>query len=151
MNQFKVTNMIRPVVNKVTTAIDSIEFRLNDAIGAQVFPTFGRGVVAMQYIDEGQLLERCPVLPLSSEDTTLVNKTSLKQYTFIFDKEKNQDCLVMGLGELYNHSETPNVGYRLDLVTKTMEFYTLRPIAQGEQLFTDYRQDDNTIDLEEYF
>jgi len=125
-------------------------YRLN-TLTVENLPTFGRSVVASDYIDEGQCLEVNPVLPLSAEDTKLVNQTSLKFYTFVFDKDKGQDCLVMGLGELYNHSETPNVGYRLNPVARTMEFYTLRPIAKGEQLFTNYRQDDETINVEEYF
>lgn len=116
-------------------------------IGVKNFPGFGRGVVALDYINEGV----CPVLPLTTEDTAKVNETSLKQYTFVFDKEKKQDCLVMGLGELYNHSDAPNVGYRLNPICKTMEFYTLRPVAKGEQLFTDYRQDDDSIKLGDYF
>jgi len=120
-------------------------------IKVETFPVFGRGVMATEYINEGTLLETCPVLPLTTADTELVNQTSLKQYTFVFDKEKKQDCLVMGLGELYNHSDSPNVGYRLDPVARTMEFYTLRPVAKDEQLFTDYRQDDDTISMKEYF
>ena len=119
-------------------------------IKVETFPLFGRGVVAVDYINEGTLLETCPVLPLTTEDTVKVNETSLKQYTFVFDKEKKQDCLVMGLGELYNHCDSPNVGYRLDPVARTMEFYTLCPIAKGEQMFIDYRKDDDTISMKEY-
>lgn len=123
---------------------------MSKLIGVENFPSFGRGVVALDYINEGVCLEVCPVLPLSTEDTVKVNQTSLKQYTFVFDKEKKQDCLVMGLGELYNHSDVPNVGYRLNPICKTMEFYTLCPVAKGEQLFTNYRQDDESINLGDY-
>lgn len=125
--------------------------KMSRLIEAKNFPVFGRGVVAIDNINEGTCLEVCPVLPLTTEDTVKVNETSLKQYTFVFDKEKKQDCLVMGLGELYNHSDTPNVGYRLNPICKTMEFYTLRPVVKGEQLFINYRADDETVSLEDYF
>lgn len=112
---------------------------------------FGRGVYSTKLILQGQWIEICEILELDIKDSILVSNTALKNYTFKLDL--NRDCLVLGHGELYNHSDTPNVSYRLlNLDGRAMMvFKALRTIQPDEQLFTDYRQDDPKIDLTQYF
>lgn len=110
---------------------------------------FGRGVYAERSITEGEVVEIAEVLILSEIDTLRVNETALKDYTFVVNENVdytihgNNDCLVLGHGELYNHSDTPNVKY--DLINlngrKQMYFTALRDIKPDEQLFIDYNAD----------
>lgn len=102
---------------------------------------FGREVTATEFIYQDDIIELCEILVLDEHDTKLVNKTDLMYYTFKLNDQ--QDCLVLGNGEIFNHSDTPNVTY--DLVESEgrtkMRFKALRDIKTGEQLFINYSKD----------
>lgn len=102
---------------------------------------FGRGLYAAYDLRAGKILFTAELLVLSKADTLAVNKTDLQYYTFKFNEE--QDCLVLGDGEIFNHSEVPNIGYKLlDFDgRKIMAFYTLSDVPQGSQLMIDYAAD----------
>ena len=104
-------------------------------------PIFGREVTASKNIYVGQVIERCELLVLSDVDTATLELTDLKYYTFKYND--TQDCLVMGNGEIYNHSDTPNVSFNIVKHDgrDVMEFKSIIDIKQGEQLFTDYNSD----------
>lgn len=114
-------------------------------------PEFGRGLYASTDLDIGNSLSiSFELLVLSPSDTIKVNETDLQFYTFKYNDK--QDCLVLGDGEIFNHSDIPNIGYRLvDSLKgyKVMEFYVLRHIDAHEQLFIDYNADTN-VDTKEY-
>lgn len=112
----------------------------------QVVPEMGRGMFALTDKRAGVVLDRYEIIALSPADTIKINQTELKHYTFKLSDMA--DCLVLGYGEMFNHSDTPNVGYRLvpfettDRESrKVMEFYTLKAVGAGEQLFIDYNAD----------
>lgn len=103
---------------------------------------YGREVTATEFIYQDDTVTLCELLVLDASDTVTVNTfTSLQWYTFKFNDI--QDCLVLGCGEIFNHSDTPNVTY--DLVESEgrtkMRFKALRDIKTGEQLFIDYAKD----------
>jgi hypothetical protein len=112
---------------------------------------FGRGVYANQPIHSGEWIETAEILLLSEDDTFRVNSTALKDYTFVVEEDikyeyiNNQDCLVLGNGELYNHSNEPNASYELVHLNgrKQMVFKALREIEHNEQIFIDYNADTN--------
>ncbi len=103
--------------------------------------TMGRGLFALQDIPAQRIIFTAELLVLSPADTVTVNTTDLQYYTFKYNDA--QDCLVLGDGEIFNHSDTPNVGYKLIDFDgrKLMAFYTLRDVQQHEQLFIDYSVD----------
>ncbi len=102
---------------------------------------FGRGLYADFNIHENKEVFISELLVFSEEDTIKLENTDLKFYKFKFND--TQDCLCLGLGEIFNHSDTPNVGYKLIDFDgrKVMQFYTLRPVQSGEQLFINYNSD----------
>jgi len=104
---------------------------------------FGRGLYATNKYYANEIIESAEILVLSKGDTDKVNETDLKYYTFVYNVAKGQDCLVLGNGEIFNHSDTPNVKY--DLVRYhdrfKMVFVSTRDIEIGEQLFIDYNRD----------
>ena len=104
---------------------------------------FGRGVYAERKLDKGASIMYCETLPLSQIDTVKVNDTELKHYTFVFDAETNRDCLVLGDGEIFNHSDTPNARYYLQNLNGRflMVFRTTKEIDKDEQIFIDYNAD----------
>jgi uncharacterized protein len=102
---------------------------------------FGRGLYANRSIDAYSQIMLCELLILSPPDTLVVNTTDLKHYTFVFNKEK--DCLVLGDGEIFNHSDEPNVSYKLVYYNNRyfMDFCSNKNIRAGQQLFIDYNAD----------
>ena|SRR5882757_1108605 len=110
----------------------------------KVTPEFGRGVYASRLITQGETVAVCEVLVLSADDTRVVNGlTDLQYYTFVYNAETGQDCLVLGHGEIFNHSDMTNVIYVLEEHNgrKQMIFSAICDIAEGEQLFIDYNAD----------
>jgi len=104
-------------------------------------PEMGRGLYAVHNLGPNMLLFTAELLVLNPEDTKKVNETDLQYYTFKYNED--QDCLVLGDGEIFNHSDIPNTCYKLIDFDgrKVMAFFTLRPIEQYEQLFIDYSAD----------
>lgn len=107
----------------------------------KVTTEFGRGLYALNTIKKNKVIMQCEVLAFNEFDTVLINQTDLKFYTFKYEGKK--DCLVLGDGEIFNHSDTANVGYILQLVDdrKVMVFYALEDIKPEEQLFINYKAD----------
>lgn len=103
--------------------------------------SMGRGLYASHDLEPNKELFICELLVLSQNDTKIVNSTDLQFYTFKYTE--NQDCLCLGLGEVFNHSDTPNVAYRLidHDGRKVMQFYTTKTIRADDQLFIDYQAD----------
>lgn len=104
---------------------------------------FGRGLYAANELQAGKILFTAELLVLSPADTIKVNETDLKYYTFKFNE--TQDCLVLGDGEIFNHADSANIGYKLidygNQGRQIMVFFTLQKIEQDSQLFIDYNAD----------
>jgi len=109
----------------------------------QIIEGMGRGIIAERNIKQGEIISDCEILVLSPSDTARVNETDLKCYTFIFDKNTEQDCLVLGDGEIFNHSDDANVLYNLIEWNnrKIMRFQASKDIKKDSQLLIDYRTD----------
>lgn len=107
----------------------------------KVTPKYGRGLYATRRIYKGEMIMVCEVLALSPTDTIKVNSTDLKYYTFVYNA--TQDCLVLGDGEIFNHSDRCNVEYKLIKrgSRMVMAFKSVQDIPKGKQLFIDYSQD----------
>ena len=115
------------------------------------FEGMGRGIQTDSRIHQYELIAKYEVLVLSDLDTICVNNcTDLKHYTFKYDNT-GRDCLVLGHGEIFNHSDDANVEYRLEDYEgrKVMAFYAKRDISPGEQLFIDYSADTD-VDVKSY-
>ena len=108
------------------------------------FPGMGRGVVAREDIEQNTVIAEYELLILSTEDTKLISNTILATYTYTFNQETAQDCIALGEGSLFNHSDSPNIGYQI--INKNeksvLRISSLRKIQSGEQLFIDYGADD---------
>jgi SET domain-containing protein len=110
----------------------------------------GRGLYATRTIEKGEVVAIEEVLLLSPKDTRLLEQTDLRHYTFRVSDL--QDCLVLGDGELYNHSDTPNVNFELIYQDGRLKmlFTALKVVKYGEQLFINYESDAD-VDATEYF
>lgn len=100
----------------------------------------GRGVFAREFIAEGTIIERVPVLLVTWDD---IDHSELVDYAFAWTKTKV--ALALGYGSLYNHSFNPNARYD-DIGRKTKVFSAIRDIQPGEEITVNYNgePDDRT-------
>lgn len=101
-------------------------------------PVHGWGVFATEKINEGEIIEECPLvfLPIKRGDTNYC----LIDYTFVWPKggDWHSHVLPLGYGGIYNHSNTPNATWENNIDNTTFNFVALRDIEEGEEIFTFY-------------
>jgi SET domain-containing protein len=96
----------------------------------------GRGVFARRAIRADEVIERVPMLVMTSKEFEEgVANSALKDYCFAWGKD--QVALALGYGSLYNHSYRPNARYEDD-GPRTKAFIALRAIAEGEEITVNY-------------
>ena len=95
----------------------------------------GRGLYAAHDLKKDQILMECPILKFGKNDTDLILRTKLDNYAFTYDSEHT--CILFGYGMMMNHSDTPNVKYRLS--NEDLFVFTLsKNVKKGEELCIDY-------------
>ena len=96
----------------------------------------GRGVFAINKIKSGSVIETAPYLPLSKRDHRNAQKTDLIR--FIYDAGHGQAAVGLGFASLYNHSETPNATYIVNVKNRTIKITATSEIPTGEEVTIDY-------------
>jgi tRNA-specific adenosine deaminase 3 len=112
---------------------------------------FGRGVFALQMYLPGDVIEVAEIIPFTPHDTEHILSTKLRLYTYRFNRI--MDCLVLGNGCLYNHSDSPNVTYVIEQNSSgrpVMMYKALTHIKSGNQLFISYTEDCPDLDVSTY-
>jgi len=102
----------------------------------------GNGVFSLDRVFEGELVEECVFLSVSRAEGELIDKfvPSLSSYQFAWNESDDTAAFgfAMGNGEVYNHSNKPNVRLERDFAAKRMRFIALRDIVPHEELTIDY-------------
>jgi uncharacterized protein len=115
----------------------------------------GRGVFAAQDIEEQEIIESCPVIEMSLEDSHRLKETQLKNYYFMWGpgEEKERVAICLGFGSMYNHSYKPNATYSKKLADHVIEFVAIKPIKKGEEVTVNYNygkpEDKSTLWIKE--
>jgi len=92
----------------------------------------GRGVFATRLIEEGEVIERAPVLVFHEDE---MYGSDLGRY--VFGWGPHHVGLVLGYGSLYNHSYKPNACFA-DIGQRVKVFSALRDIPAGEEITINY-------------
>ena len=108
-------------------------FTHSDSIEVRRIEGKGRGVFARRLIQEGELIERVPMLVLP--DNECEHGPVLSTYCFAWGR--GTVALALGYGSIYNHSYRPNARYD-DVGPQTKEFSALRDIQPGEEITVNY-------------
>ena len=96
----------------------------------------GRGVFARRAIQEGEVIERVPVLVLRLDEIKNGDEwTGLAGYCFLWGE--GTVALALGYGSLYNHSFRPNARYD-DEAQRTKLYSSIRDIEAGEEITINY-------------
>lgn len=108
--------------------------------------THGMGVFAGRYMEEGEVIEICPVILFPKSQLQYVRQTVLDDYYFDWGDKGEWFALCLGFGSLYNHSYSPNAEYGMDFEANTIDFYCIKPIEAGDEIFINYNGDVDNMD-----
>jgi SET domain-containing protein len=115
-------------------------------------PLKGRGVHCAEDIQKGSVLEVCPAIILSAEDTKLIHQTHLYDYYFAWEDGKDSSAIALGYGSLYNHSENPNAEPESIQERNEIRITAIKDIPAGEEITINYqgasKDSDCVIDFE---
>jgi|LauGreDrversion4_2_1035121.scaffolds.fasta_scaffold887939_2 hypothetical protein len=92
----------------------------------------GFGVFTLEKINIGDIVETCYFLPIYNS-----NINPLIDYLFQIDKYKTTRIFPLGYGAIYNHSDSPNINWKVK-DDNFIEFYSLKEIEPGDELCHDY-------------
>lgn len=101
-------------------------------------PGQGRGVFTDSDIPVGSIIEICPCIILSTNDTIQIHQTLLHDYYFLWDIENKTSAIALGFGSLYNHSESPNAEFLIDYDATSIKIVGLRTINSMEEITINY-------------
>ena len=101
-------------------------------------PIHGWGVFAKEDIMECEVFEECPVLTLPIKKGEITSLLIDYRFNWPQGNEWEEQVLVLGFGELYNHSENANAYWISNIENKTFQFISHRKIKKGEEIFVWY-------------
>lgn len=109
---------------------------------------FGRGVFSDTLIRKGQIVEKCPVIPLTVAEYKAILVTKVENYVYTWpgprqSADTHQDnwssaCIALGYGSLYNHSDDPNCAWLGDIPNLQFIFKALKAIQPHEEILHNY-------------
>ena len=100
----------------------------------------GRGVFALKDFKKGDVIEECPVIPLTAKESVICETTILEYYLYPW-RGKRDGAVVLGYGMLYNHSVEPNARYHLNYGGRKITYKAIQPIKKGEEILVNYNGD----------
>ena len=101
-------------------------------------PIHGLGVFASTKIEPNEIIEESPILDIGMKKGEV--SSTLIDYRFNYPQGDEWEKQVVGLGyaSLYNHSDDANAAWRSNLEKETFEFYAIKEILPGEEIFVYY-------------
>jgi len=96
----------------------------------------GRGVFALNDIEEGEIIEVAPILVLQFTDFVDTKWNLLFEYYFWMDDEV---VLALGYGSMYNHSPEANAQYEINIHKKSITFRAIKQIKSGDEIYFNYK------------
>jgi len=116
--------------------------RQTSLIEVRKIPAKGRGIFATDFIPDGTVFERAPVLVMPAKEINVDQEdTVLSHYMFAWGK--NTVAIALGFGSLYNHSYSPNARYE-DVSGQMKNYIAIRDIQAGEEVTINYNGDANS-------
>ena len=103
--------------------------------------SMGRGVYTAETIAPDTVVEVSPVIVMSADDRTHLDKTALHDYIFEWGDLNDKCCMALGLVPIYNHSYSSNCEYFMNYEEDVILVKTVRVIEKGEELTINYNGD----------
>jgi len=111
----------------------SAAVKVYDKIGIGNSTISERGVFAVDYIEEGEVIEVAPLLFVEKKD---VQNTPLMDY--VFKIRDGVYAVAFGNASMYNHRNQPSARWKIDETRKEITFTAIRNIESGEEIFISY-------------
>jgi len=102
-------------------------FRIMDVEGK------GRGLFATGNISHGDLIHEAPCLLVPRQNYKEHAKHTVLEH-YLFNCKNGDRLLALGYGSIFNHSDPPNVDYRVDGEGLTVRYYAARDIKVEDEL-----------------
>jgi SET domain-containing protein len=115
----------------------------NVYISKSGIPNAGRGVFAWRDIKKGEIIETSPIIEVPQHDMSNLNESILVTYFFYFGKNNERLVIALGFGSIYNHSDKPNITYKVKPKVKLIDFIALDDINKDDELTFNYRSNSN--------
>lgn len=121
---------------------------LRAPLSIENFGDRGRGIVALEDIEPGRLVERSPVLIIPSTERPAVDKTVIFTYVFMWEhhtveedlyKHCGRSAIALGYTSLLSHSFEPNCIFIRHIDELFIDVFAKRAIRAGEELTIDYQ------------
>jgi len=112
------------------------------------FGARGRGIVALEDIEPGRLIERSPVLIIPAEQRAAIDRTIIFTYVFMWEhhtveedlyKHEGRSAIALGYTSLLSHSYQPNCIFVRHIDELFIDVFAKHPIKAGEELTIDYQ------------
>jgi hypothetical protein len=122
-----------------------LEFSVNNKIKISNSNIHGRGVFATQDISEGELVERCPTIPLGFR-SRYHSDPQIYRYLYSQPTCPCNECtthgfifhMILGYGMIYNHQDDANTTWKFDYKNLIADVIANRDIKAGQEIFVDY-------------
>lgn len=98
----------------------------------------GRGVFTSIDLSAGDLIEICPVIEIPAVELSIIHKTVLHDYYFVWGEDNKSCAIALGFGSLYNHAVHPNADFIRDFENKTIEIMAITDIPAGKEITINY-------------
>jgi SET domain-containing protein len=118
------------------------------ALAVKDFGSRGRGIVALEDIEPGRLVERSPVLIIPPEQRLVVDSTIIFTYVFMWEhhtveqdlyQHRGRSAIALGYTSLLSHSYEPNCIFVRHIDELLIDVFAKRKIRAGEELTIDYQ------------
>jgi len=96
----------------------------------------GRGVFTTEEIEADQIIEICPVIVIPQNELTHLDKTLL--YNYYFKWNEKEGAIALGYGSIYNHSDTPNATFEVQVANQSIIFKSIKTIKSNTEVLVDY-------------
>jgi hypothetical protein len=139
-----VTNVERALLREAPAPAPATRVQL----AVKDFGMRGRGIVALEDIEPGRLVERSPVLIIPSDERPAVDKTIIFTYVFMWEhdtieedlyKHQGRSAIALGYTSLLSHSDSPNCIFVRHIDELVIDVFAQRLIRPGEELTIDYQ------------
>ena len=113
---------------------------MNQLPGLHVKEVSGKGksVFCSNDIFEGDLIEVCQVIVISSQEVPVLHRTVLHDYYFSWGEDMKDAAIALGFGSIYNHAVDSNADFILDFEHNTIDIVAIRDIKSGEEITLNY-------------
>ena len=130
--------------NKYFTASrkDLPQFFIDARVQVRMTSTMGKGCFALEKIEKNTVVESAPVIFLHKDTFSNLNAYNggthkLSEYPFSWGRE-GLVAFSLGYGGIYNHRVHPNLSWRPNYQTDSLQYTAVRDIEAGEELFVRY-------------